>query len=135
VCGRTRTAPIGLGTALAAQGYLVASVNHHGNTSVEPVDALFGSRIDPTRIGAAGFSLGGYTVIAVAGGRTDLQVFAAFCRGPERDATCEDRAEFPGMGAQFAQLTHNDARVQAALRGHSASFRDPRCSAPAAGSR
>jgi predicted dienelactone hydrolase len=28
-----------LGTALAAQGYLVASVNHHGTTSVEPYTA------------------------------------------------------------------------------------------------
>jgi predicted dienelactone hydrolase len=139
-----------LGTALAAQGYMVASVNHHGNTSVEPytaqgfglwweraqdlrvvldhllADARFGSRIDPMRIGAAGFSLGGYTVIAVAGGRTDLQAFAAFCSGPERDATCEDQAEFPGMRAQFAQLKRDDARVQASLQGHGASFRDPR---------
>jgi predicted dienelactone hydrolase len=129
-----------LGTALAAQGYIVASVNHHGNTSVEPytaqgfclwweraqdlravldcllADAWFGTRIDPMRIGAAGCSLGGYTVIAVAGGRTDLQAFAAFCSGPEREATCEDQAEFPGMGVQFAQLTRDDARVQALLR-------------------
>jgi predicted dienelactone hydrolase len=139
-----------LGTALAAQGYIVASVNHHGNTSVEPytvqgfclwweraqdlravldhllADARFGARIDSTRIGAAGFSLGGYTVIAVAGGLTDLQAFAAFCSGPERDTTCEDQAEFPGMVAQFARLKRVDPRVQVSLRGHGASFRDPR---------
>jgi predicted dienelactone hydrolase len=139
-----------LGTALAAQGYIVASVNHHGNTSVEPytaqgfclwweraqdlravldhllADTRFGARIDPTRAGAAGFSLGGYTVLAVAGGRTDLRAFAAFCRGPERDATCEDQAEFPGMLAQFARLKRTDPRVQASLRRHNSSFRDPR---------
>jgi predicted dienelactone hydrolase len=139
-----------LGTALAAQGYIVASVNHHGNTSVEPytaqgfclwweraqdlsavldhllADTRFGPHIAPTRVGAAGFSLGGYTVIAVAGGRTDLQAFAAFCSGPERDATCEDQTEFPGMLAQFARLTRVDPRVQESLRRHNASFRDPR---------
>jgi predicted dienelactone hydrolase len=139
-----------LGTALAAQGYIGAGVNHHGNTSVEPytaqgfclwweraqdlsavldhllADARFGPRIAPTRVGAAGFSLGGYTVLIVAGGRTDLQAFAVFCSGPERDATCEDQAEFPGMLAQFARLTRVDPRVQASLRRHHASFRDPR---------
>jgi predicted dienelactone hydrolase len=139
-----------LGTALAAQGYIVASVNHHGNTSMEPYtvqgfclwweraqdlhavldhlleDACFGVRIDPTRVGAAGFSLGGYTVVAVAGGRTDLQAFAAFCSGPERDANCEDQAEFPGMLAQFDRLKRIDPHVQASLRAHSASFHDPR---------
>ena len=139
-----------LGTALAAQGSLVASVHHHGNTSVEPyavqgfclwweraqdlravldhllADPLFGARIDPTRVGAAGFSLGGYTVIVAAGGRTDLAAFADFCRGPERDATCEEPAEFPGMLAQFERLKGEDPRVQASLRRHHASFRDPR---------
>jgi predicted dienelactone hydrolase len=145
-----------LGTALAAQSYIVASVNHHGNTSVEPytaqgsclwweraqdlsavldhllADALFGARIGPTRTGAAGFSLGGYTVLAVAGGRTDLQMFAAFCSGPERDATCADQAEFPGMLAQVARLKRVDPRVQASLQRHNASFRDPRIRAVSA---
>lgn len=89
-------------------------------------DSRFGPRVAPTRVGAAGFSLGAYTVIAVAGGRTDLQAFAAFCSGPDRDATCEDQTEFPGLLAEFARLTRVDPRVQESLRRHNASFRDPR---------
>jgi len=85
-----------LASFLAAQGYVLAGVNHHGNTALESYtvqgfvcaweramdltavldqllqDPFFASRIDPRRIGAAGFSLGGYTVLALAGGRIDL---------------------------------------------------------------
>jgi predicted dienelactone hydrolase len=84
-----------LGEALAKQGYIAAAVNHPGNNATEPFtvegfalpwerardlsqvitgmlsDSEFGSRIDPNRIGAAGFSLGGYTVIEIACGVPD----------------------------------------------------------------
>jgi predicted dienelactone hydrolase len=43
-------------------------------------DKTFGSQIDPAHIGAAGHSLGGYTVIAVAGGITEPARLQAFCR-------------------------------------------------------
>jgi predicted dienelactone hydrolase len=83
-------------TALAAHGYIVAGVNHPGNTAMAPytvqgfmlwwlrakdisvalddllADDEFGPRIDLQRMGAAGFSLGGYTVIELAGGITSL---------------------------------------------------------------
>ena len=77
---------------LVAGGYIVAAVNHHGNTAVEAshmpaafvlpsertrdlsvlIDKLLdhadiGPRIDRNRIGAAGFSLGGYSVLGLAG--------------------------------------------------------------------
>lgn len=139
-----------LGIALAAQGYVVAAVNHHGNNSLEPytaqgfmlwweraqdlsvlldhllADKVLGVVIDPKRIGAAGFSLGGYTVIALAGGHTDLQAFTDFCHSSERDATCEAQAEFPEMLAQFEQLKLTNPLIQASLQRHYASFRDPR---------
>jgi predicted dienelactone hydrolase len=75
-----------LGEALAAHGYIAAAVNHPGNNATEPytvegfsiwwerardlsevinrmlADTEFSGRIDPKRIGAAGFSLGGYTM-------------------------------------------------------------------------
>ena len=84
-----------LGTALAAHGFIAVAVNHPGNNALEDytvegfslwwlravdlsavIDAVlddktFGSQIDPARIGAAGHSAGGYTVIAVAGGISD----------------------------------------------------------------
>jgi predicted dienelactone hydrolase len=80
-----------LGTALAREGYIVAAVNHHGNSGADMPydprgfvlwwervpdltvvinrmlsDSTFGPNIDPERIVAAGFSLGGYTVAALA---------------------------------------------------------------------
>jgi predicted dienelactone hydrolase len=101
-----------LGTALAAQGFIAVAVNHPGNNALEAytvegyslmwlravdlgaaIDAVlddesFGSRIDPARIGAAGHSLGGYTVVAIAGGITDPARIQAFCRSPAADALC-----------------------------------------------
>ncbi|MBB3260704.1 putative dienelactone hydrolase [Paraburkholderia bannensis] len=101
-----------LASALAAHGYIVAAVNHPGNNELEPLtregfllwwerasdlsnvlDALladpqFGPHIDQTRIGAAGFSLGGYTVLELAGARTDVDALEAFCRSPQADAIC-----------------------------------------------
>jgi predicted dienelactone hydrolase len=92
-----------LARALASRGYIVAAVNHPGNNALEEYtaegfllwwerardlttvidmmlrDKEFGRLIDPNRIGAAGFSLGGYTVIALAGGRTDPALFRRFC--------------------------------------------------------
>lgn len=152
-----------LGFYLAARGYIVAAVNHHGNTGSEQLapqgfllywerpndisvvidklltDAVFGSRIDRDRIGAAGFSLGGYTVIAVAGGRFSLQAFEAFCRSPKRDFTCEPQPEFPDAPALFEELKKTDPVVQESLRRADNSYRDQRVKrvfaiAPALGS-
>src|SRR5215475_5315489 len=101
-----------LGTALAAHGFIAVAVNHPGNNALEDYtvegfslwwlravdlsavisavldDKTFGSQIDSAHIGAAGHSLGGYTVIAVAGGITDPERLPAFCRSPAADALC-----------------------------------------------
>ena len=42
-------------------------------------DAELGPRIDPARIGALGHSAGGYSVLALIGGRADLAVLARHC--------------------------------------------------------
>ena len=60
-------------------------------------DKTFGSQIDPARIGAAGHSAGGYTVIAVAGGITDPAQLQAFCRSPVADASCKPPPEISDM--------------------------------------
>lgn len=52
------------------------------------VDRTFGSLIDPARIGAAGHSLGGYTVLAVAGGISNPELLQVFCRSPAADVSC-----------------------------------------------
>lgn len=140
-----------LGHYLAARGYIVAAINHHGNTGAEKqpaaqgfllfwerardlsalldkllADPLFGPRIDRKRIGAAGFSLGGYTVIAIAGGRFSSPQFHSFCQSPEKDFTCEPQPEFPEAPKIFAQLKETDPVVKESLRHGGDSFRDPR---------
>jgi predicted dienelactone hydrolase len=89
-------------------------------------DPVFGASIDRERIGAAGFSLGGYTVISLAGGVFSPQEFAAFCRSPQRDFTCQPQPEFPDAPRLIEDLTKTDAIVQEALRHAGDSFRDQR---------
>ena len=140
-----------LGYYLAARGYIVAAVNHHGNTAAEQphtaqgfllfwerakdlsavldkllADPVFGRHIDKSRIGAAGFSLGGYTVISVAGGVFSPQAFETFCRSPERDFTCEPQPEFPEAPGLFAELKKTNRVVQESLRHAGDSYRDKR---------
>ena len=85
-----------LADILVQNGFMVAAVDHWGNTFDNKIaidfvtpwerpqdisfvltallkDPLFGPEIDQNRIGAAGFSIGGYTVLALAGGRLDFE--------------------------------------------------------------
>ena len=140
-----------LGRGLAERGYIVAAVDHHGNTAAEPAfdprgfrmpwhraldisrvidlmmaDPLFGPRIDETRIGAAGFSLGGYTVTALAGGRMDLEAWERFCNSAERDATCDPQSEYPEAGRDFDQLLMTDAATASLQSEYGESYADVR---------
>ncbi len=139
-----------LGTALAANGYIAVAVNHPGNNAAEGytiegfstwwerardlstvidamlVDPTFASRIDAKRIGAAGFSLGGYTVIEIAGGNTRPADFIEFCRSPKADDLCKGPPEFPTLMKDFQKLSETNAEFQAALRHAGDSYRDPR---------
>jgi predicted dienelactone hydrolase len=136
-----------LGEALAAHGYIAAAVNHPGNNGTEPytakgfsiwwerardlsetingmlADAKFGARIDPQRIGSAGFSLGGYTMIEIAGGITDLKGFEHFCDLPNAGANCASPPEFPSLVADFRKLIREHPE---ALKKSGDSFRDAR---------
>lgn len=139
-----------LGTALASRGFVAAAVNHPGNNAVDGytvqgfalwwerahdlsavidgmlVDAVFGSRIDRERIGAAGHSLGGYTVIAIAGGITSFAHFKNFCNSPDADAMCKAPPEFADLRAKVAALTDSNPGFRAVLKDHGRSVRDPR---------
>ncbi|HEY4325288.1 MAG TPA: hypothetical protein VGN20_14920 [Mucilaginibacter sp.] len=104
---------------LAQNGYLVAAVDHFGNTFDNPIaedfvepwrrpldisyaltamlkDTLFGNRIDTQHIGAAGFSIGGYTVLALAGAKLDLDALKAYFK-TEKGKRELDIPEFPGL--------------------------------------
>ncbi|MBX7218740.1 MAG: dienelactone hydrolase family protein [Blastocatellia bacterium] len=142
-----------LGQTLAAHGFIVACPNHHGNTGAEEkptaqgflfwwerakdlhvlldkvlADPEIGPHVDRNRIGAAGFSLGGATVISVAGGLIDLKAFETFCQSPEHDATCDPQPEFPDAVKELERMKQDPA-VAAARQQAGASYRDSRIKA------
>jgi predicted dienelactone hydrolase len=137
-------------TALAARGYIVAAVNHPGNNAIDPhtvqgftlwwqrasdlsavlndilTDPQFGPRVDRARIGAAGFSLGGTTMMELAGGRASPTHFADTCRAKPAQATCKAPPEFPDLLVKSAALTDADPAYAKALRKAGASFHERR---------
>ena len=135
-----------LGTWLAARGYIVVAVNHPGNNAVTGYtpqgfvegwerakdistvigdmleDPRFGAKIDPDRIGAAGFSYGGYTMIELAGARTDFKGLLAWC--DEKKGNC-DPPEMPDLLEKFNAMKQQPD-VQKAVQHSGDSNRDPR---------
>jgi predicted dienelactone hydrolase len=135
-----------LGTYLASRGYIVVAVNHPGNNAVTGyttqgfiegwerakdistvisgmlADPRFGERIDPGRIGAAGFSYGGYTMMELAGATTDSNRILAWC--DEQKGAC-DPPEMPDLMEKF-QAIKQQPDVQRALQRSGDSYRDPR---------
>ncbi len=104
---------------LVQNGFIVAAVDHYGNTYehstaegfLEPwerpqdisfaltqllKDADFGSVIDRQRLGMAGFSIGGYTTLALAGAEINLEVLKAYYKSPKGKKEI-NLPEFPGL--------------------------------------
>jgi predicted dienelactone hydrolase len=139
-----------LGEALAAHGYITAAVNHPGNNAIDGytvqgftlwwlrardlsavidgllADPRFGPHIDEARIGAAGHSLGGYSVLALAGGIATVDQLLAYCRLHQGDETCAPLHEFPDLRAKAEDLAKRDPSYRAALAEDARSYRDPR---------
>jgi predicted dienelactone hydrolase len=139
-----------LGSALASHGFIAAAINHPGNNALEDytipgavfwgqrahdlsalldlllADPIFGPRIDPKRVGAAGFSLGGLTVIELAGGIPEFSRYQDFCKSSKADGMCKDTLEYPGLLAKVTALAKTDPAIQAAFAENSKSHRDPR---------
>ena len=132
-----------LALALADAGYVVAAPMHAGDnyadqSAVGSVSWLSGrnrqlhdtvdymltnwqghDRIDPERVGAFGFSAGGFTVLTAVGAQPDLRIIAKHCtESPEFACDLLRHAkspflnsETPGMGDVFVP----DARIKAAV--------------------
>ncbi|WP_348946520.1 alpha/beta hydrolase [Chitinibacter sp. FCG-7] len=132
-----------LGTALARAGYLAIALNHHGHCATEPYHAagfaIWWARatdlscvldlamaeftIDSARIDAAGFSIGGYTALAMLGARLNLQAFDDFCASPfSRQLAIP---ELPNFFDNYVQMKR-DARYQAYFATAGKSCADPR---------
>lgn len=118
---------------LVQRGFIVAAVDHWGNTYDHKIamdfvtpwkraqDISFAltqllqtreldQAIDSERIGAAGFSIGGYTVIALAGAKLDLEALTNFTETP---LGLKEFAlpEFPNLKAMI-----NQEEVKASFR-------------------
>lgn len=141
-----------LAAALAAQGYIVAGVNHPGNNALEPLthdgfmlwweratdvsevldgilaDPVLGAHVDRERIGAVGFSLGGYTVLELAGARTNVPAFVAFCGSPQADAICHP-PEMRRVQTGPQRNASKTPQTEASLARAGASYRDTRIKA------
>lgn len=101
-----------LARPLVGAGFRVAAVDHHGDNFVDgylPEGFLFGwdrprdlsivlddlAAVHPLgSVGVAGFSFGGFTALALAGGRIDTKAVAAVLTG---HADPPDIPEFPGV--------------------------------------
>ena len=113
-----------LAQGLVRQGYIVAAVDHWGNTFDHPIaqefvkpwerpldisyvltallkDKRYQSIIDEHKIGAAGFSYGGYTVLALAGAVLDYKLLFEFYNSPEGKKEINSIAEFPNLWDQL----------------------------------
>lgn len=128
-----------IAAALADQGYIVVAPNHPGTTTLNqnPVEAKklwrrplditrvidfitqhpepFG-KIDPKRIAAIGHSLGGWTVMSLAGARFDSAQFIRDCQQSPQRGDCR----------LTEKLGINDALSQ---EKREANYRDPRIKA------
>lgn len=136
-----------LGEALASQGFVVIAANHHGNTAVEPyvaegflcwwerardlsvlldclsAEGVFAGRIDFDRVFAAGFSLGGYTALALLGAITDVAIFHAWNDEARRQ---RGPREFPNLTDQIGPLMERNAIFRESWSRQSMSYRDSR---------
>jgi predicted dienelactone hydrolase len=106
------------GIAMARGGYVVIAVDHPGSTAIDAMtvpgatlwwdraedlraalnamlgDPVIGPHLDPSRIGVAGFSAGGFTALVAAGARVDPAHLAGFCRTHPDDGVCRPQREF-----------------------------------------
>jgi predicted dienelactone hydrolase len=122
-------------TALANAGFVVAALSHNGDSWRDPgnptaiwerprqlkllTDYMLGTwrdhgRIDANRVGAFGFSAGGMTVLAEAGGEPDLLTFPDHCKAHPAFEDCQIVTQHPLPLDTGIVWTH-DPRIKAVV--------------------
>ena len=127
---------------MVKEGYIVVSLDHYGNSTFNKIprefvkwweraidvqyvltqilkDKEIGIKIDTSRIGGVGFSLGGYTNIALAGGYVDRAM-----RKNEHGAHRKLPPEFPQT--QEVIDFHNDSLIVASYNKYKNQVKDDR---------
>jgi len=143
-----------LATYLASHGFVVATLNHLGDyfrdtSKVSSIEVLAGrpvqvkatitrllddphwkTLIDPTRIGVAGFSAGGYTALMVAGARPQFARFVDFCKHYPHDRdVCGHADEFKAKAASQGKTMEQLLDGMTAQLGRYGDTADPRVKA------
>lgn len=118
--------------ALAAAGFVVASLTHTGDNWRDQSGATDVARrprqlsllietmvaeggIDPGRIGAFGFSAGGFTVLTAAGGEPDLSRVADHCRAHPDFYDCQLIASAGLPAANGPTVWTHNPRIKAVV--------------------
>lgn len=127
---------------LAAQGMIVAAVNHPGTTSGDSLPARTvmpwervadltavldrmqddppgGLRPDMGRVGALGFSLGGGSVLVLSGARLSKRAFIDYCAANAGRDDCgwlaDGGVDFAAIDAALYEADQRDPRVRAVV--------------------
>jgi predicted dienelactone hydrolase len=121
--------------ALAKAGFIAAALTHNGDSCHDSshaveiwerprqlkvlTDYMLGAwrdrrHIDPDRIGAFGFSAGGFTVLAAAGAEPDLRTMKAHCQAHPSFEDCRIVAGHP-LPADTGIVWTHDTRIKAVV--------------------
>jgi predicted dienelactone hydrolase len=121
--------------SLIENGFIVAALNHPMNTTRDNTDegvisvwhrprdisvlldyllndSNWVNVIDENRIGAAGFSSGGYTVLALAGAIYDPELMSAYCTSQERGKDCELATDSSNVDFRDSSASYKDERIK-----------------------
>mgnify|MGYP005647543985 CR=1 FL=1 len=121
--------------SLVENGFIVAALNHPLNTTRDNTDegvisvwhrprdisvlldyllrdSDWVDVIDESRVGAAGFSSGGYTVLALAGAIYDPELMSAYCTSQERSKDCELATDSSNVDFRDSSASYKDERIK-----------------------
>jgi predicted dienelactone hydrolase len=122
--------------ALAEAGFVVAALTHTGDNYADQsratdmpnrprqlsvlIDYMLAASpmkaaIDPERVGAFGFSSGGFTVLVAAGAEPDLKTVAPHCKAHPDFFDCKLAAAHPPAAEAMKATWTHDARIKAVV--------------------